>query len=96
MLIDLGIPQKSTLTNIPLKKDQEQNGNLHEKDQRRWTHIVRTTQLCIESMSKIICPGPCNQNLIEEVVKKLSHTNDQKFILFDSWKQAMSDVYCIS
>ena len=97
VLIDLGIPWKSTLTNIPSKKDREQNGNLHEKDQRRWTHLVRTTQLCIESMSrKIMWPGPCNENLIEEVSKKLSRAKDQKFVLFDRWKRAMSDVYRVS
>ena len=39
------------------------------------------TQLCIETVSKIIYPGLCNKETIEEVVKKIPHTKNEKFIL---------------
>ena len=47
-------------------------------------------------MSKIICPGPCNEQLVEQVAKKMSNRKDEKFILFDRCKRAISDLYRVA
>ena len=89
---------KHTITNLPTMNDREYEYDLHTRDIRKWSQMVKISTSCTNHLLSTICPGPSRTILTHDVINRLKKSikiYDEEKKYKQMFEHLMEQMYCI-